>query len=258
MSTYDEIRSYFAGLFETNPCFDINLDELLEIAKSIACIRTGVDPYLLTRMAMLLDGSRDDLHVCFNTEAVAFGILESKFANDRIASKAHVQHFMVNHGFDEYDPETKEGHYDVRRDYKNNAIVKMSIVTERVHRHHDLEGASPYLYGRNANCDLHYVSQETFREALMRCERTRAIASCLNIFGQVIAIYTSCRDAAIAAAALDDSSSDSSDSSSECSIADANHRIELDALHIYYQAKIKDMETTIAELQAPRSRCTLM
>lgn len=196
MPTYADIRDYFDHAFASNPSFYLDIDELHELGRAVAVDRTGIDPRLLTRARFLLDGSRDDRHICFNTEAVAFGILDTKYFDEAIATRGRIHKFMTEHGFDEYNPDTDTGHYEIQYQHKNAHILATHELTDRVNAYHEITSASEgrvnnvYLFGRNVCRDLFFVSQETFRDILSRCNRTRDIARCNNIVAQVISIYT--------------------------------------------------------------------
>ncbi len=241
MSTYDELRTYFRCLFSRDKEFNIEHEELVELAKTLACIKTGVDPCVLTRIMFLLNGSCDQKHICFSTEAVAFDMIDPCYATDLVASKSSIVKFMQEHDFDEYDPTTDIGHYEFRKESKNKFIQDMRSLSLQVFEYHDVAIDDPYLYGRNVSCELCFVSQETFRLALSRCDRTRSIAECEAIMAQVFAVYMCCKNEA-----NERSSNGSNESEDETDrTADTNHRIELDALHEYYQKQITELKTFI-------------
>ncbi len=136
MTTYDELRTYIKEELNANADFSLTIEDFIKIGNSLAFEITNVDPCDITRLHFLLDNKRDSRYICFSTEAVAFGMLDSS-QGEPIASRRHVVKFMSALGFKDID------NYDILREQKTVTSLRRSasrsgwhiIITRTNHSH---------------------------------------------------------------------------------------------------------------------------
>ena len=97
MNTFAELRSHLIAQFNQNPEFTLDSSELTKLGSSILN-ESGLDPILLQRLRFLLSDERDGRYICFNTEAVVFGIL-SDATGRQLPKDSDIVKFLNTHGF---------------------------------------------------------------------------------------------------------------------------------------------------------------
>ena len=190
MNSFPQLRTYLESEFARDAEFSVDSSELTNLGSGILN-GAGLDPMLLQRLQYLLANDRDDRFICFNAEAVMFGILSS--ANSRyLAKDSDIQRFMREHAFQEYDPETFIGDFHKSRERKNKYIDKSQRLTKRVMRALDVPiDETQFTVGRNDICTLYFVSSDTFLRALFACRNTKQFSDYGARFMKLHTIYDS-------------------------------------------------------------------
>ncbi len=75
INTHSDLRVFLKKQFDANWEYKIGVTELLQLSENITN-GSNLDPLLKRRAEMLLADQRDTPFVCFNAEAVVFGLLE--------------------------------------------------------------------------------------------------------------------------------------------------------------------------------------
>ena len=125
MNTFQELRAHLNSEFSTNPNFTLDSSELTNLGSGILN-GNGLDPALLQRIRFLLADDRDDRFICFNSEAVVFGILSSG-GRRYLAKDSDIQKFMRDHGFNQSDSTNCTGDFHVSRERKNKYIDRSHL-----------------------------------------------------------------------------------------------------------------------------------
>ena len=97
MNTFAELRSHLTTQFNNDPEYTLDSSELTALGSEVLNA-SGLDPILLQRLKFLLSDERDGRYICFNTEAVIFGILSGR-GRGQLAKDDHIVNFMNDHGF---------------------------------------------------------------------------------------------------------------------------------------------------------------
>ena len=190
MNSFPQLRAHLNSEFSNNPNFTLDSSELTAIGNGILN-GAGLDPMLLQRLHYLLANDRDDRFICFNAEAVMFGIL-SQVGRRGLAQDSDIAKFMRNHAFQEYSPETFIGDFHKSRERKNKYIDKSQRLTKRVMRALDLPiDETQFTVGRNDICTLYFVSSDTFLRALFACRNTKQFSDYGARFMKLHTIYDS-------------------------------------------------------------------
>lgn len=82
INTYSDLRVFLKKQFDANWEYKIGVTELLQLSENITN-GSNLDPLLKRRAEMLLADQRDTPFVCFNTEAVVFGLLKGRELSGR-------------------------------------------------------------------------------------------------------------------------------------------------------------------------------
>ena len=189
MNTFDQIRSHLTTQFNNDPEYTLDSSELTVLGSNILNA-SGLDPILLQRLRFLLSDERDGRYICFNTEAVVFGIL-SHPSSGKLAKDDHIKRFMNDHGFCELS-DTYSGDYHVSRLRKNKYIDRSHRLTKRVMKTLELPTDDTELVlGRNDMCKLYFVSSDTLLRALFACKNTKAFSDYGARFMKLHSIYDS-------------------------------------------------------------------
>ena len=187
MNTFAELRSHLTTQFNNDPEYTLDSSELTALGSEVLNA-SGLDPILLQRLKFLLSDERDGRYICFNTEAVVFGILTHAKTRS-LARDSDIQRFMNEHGFCELS-DTDSGDYHVSRERKNKYIDRSHRLTKRVMKKLELP-TTELVLGRNDMCKLYFVSSDTFLRALFACKNTKAFSDYGARFMKLHSIYDS-------------------------------------------------------------------
>ena len=190
MNSFPQFRSYLESEFTKNPEFTLDSSELTALGSEILN-GAGLDSTLLQRLRYLLADERDDRFICFNAEAVIFGILSGRGAG-QLARDSHIQDFMRDHALQEYDPETFIGDFHTTKERKNKYIQRSQRLTKRAMKALELPiDETQFTVGRNDICTLYFVSSDTFLRALFACKNTKTFSDYGARFMKLHTIYDS-------------------------------------------------------------------
>ena len=190
MNSFPQFRSYLESEFTKNPEFTLDSSELTALGSEILN-GAGLDPILLQRLRFMLADERDDRFICFNAEAVTFGILTHSRSSE-LAQDSNIQRFMREHALDEYDPETLIGDFHTTKERKNKYIQRSQRLTNRAMKALELPiDETQFTVGRNDICTLYFVSSDTFLRALFACKNTKTFSDYGARFMKLHTIYDS-------------------------------------------------------------------
>ncbi len=94
INTYSDLRVFLKKQFDANWEYKIGVTELLQLSENITN-GSNLDPLLKRRAEMLLADQRDTPFICFNTEAVAFGLLKGRELSGRNTPSYHMINILV-------------------------------------------------------------------------------------------------------------------------------------------------------------------
>ncbi len=108
-STYTQLSEFLTEQFEKNNQFKINTTEVLSQCEALTH-GPGLDRKLVRRSELLAKTNFDEKTICFNVEAVAFGLLSGassrtgvsslpRGSRRAVASNDAIDTFFTDHGF---------------------------------------------------------------------------------------------------------------------------------------------------------------
>ena len=188
-TTFAQLRRFIVNKFEINSDYSMTIEELIEQSKGILNT-ANLNPELLRRLEILLS---DENMVCFNTEAVVFGILAGRKDGQNTEQPAerliaqlpfnsHITDFLMAYHFaDGFD-------YEMRKETKHPHIKASIDLTNQVRQELNMEPIE-FTFGKNCKCSMYFMESQKFLKALYVSQNTIAFAEYGSMFQSIITLY---------------------------------------------------------------------
>ncbi len=195
-STYTQLSEFLTEQFEKNNQFKINTTEVLSQCEALTH-GPGLDRKLVRRSELLAKTNFDEKTICFNVEAVAFGLLSGRTKRTGSASLPEgrslpvAQHIDITTFFTDHGIVKNVDAVSIR-DKQHKHIMESFELTKQVYKSLDLqEDPTEPVLSRDSKCTLYFVSYTTFIRALVNCKKSKAFA---EYAASILTILTICKN----------------------------------------------------------------